>query len=122
MQCAEHPEICFKTTVAETFPKRLIGLLHTRVAPAPGTGLLLRPGGSVHTFGMREAIEVIHLDHHLRVIGQYMLQPWRFGLAPRKTFATLEIACHQISTSIIGCHFREKTSCQLNSFCGKRSA
>ncbi len=120
MHCTEHPELCFEITLAETFLSRLLGLLKTRTGPAPGKGLLLKPGGSVHAFGMREAIDVIHLDHNLRVIRHHALHPWRFGIAPRKTFATLEIACNQIPTPIIGCHFTEETSCQFDSFCAKK--
>ncbi|MFE7132330.1 DUF192 domain-containing protein [Streptomyces sp. NPDC057638] len=44
--------------------------------------LLLTPCGSVHTFGMRFAIDVAHLDRELRVLTVRTMVPGRLG-APR---------------------------------------
>jgi uncharacterized membrane protein (UPF0127 family) len=41
-------------------------------------GILLRPAGSVHTFFMRFAIDVLFLDRDLVVVGiEPELRPWR---------------------------------------------
>lgn len=122
LRCIEHPELQFRITLAETFLSRLLGLLTTRSAPALGEGLLIKPGGSVHAFGMREAIDVIYLDRQLSVIRHRKLRPWQFAIAPSKTFATLEIACNQITTPIIGCHFTEETPCQFDPLCTTKPA
>ncbi|MFG2717387.1 DUF192 domain-containing protein [Streptomyces sp. NPDC048416] len=46
--------------------------------------LLLTPASSVHTFRMRFAIDVAHLDRHLRVIAVRTMAPGRLGaLRPR---------------------------------------
>ena len=53
--------LCDRCAVARSWPQRLRGLLGTP-APAPGEGLLLPRCASVHTVGMRHAIEVVFLD------------------------------------------------------------
>lgn len=43
-----------------------------------GEGILLRPAGSIHTFFMRFAIDVVFLDRDLVVVGiEPSLAPWR---------------------------------------------
>jgi uncharacterized protein len=43
-----------------------------------GEGILLRPAGSIHTFFMRFAIDVVFLDRDLVVVGiEHSLGPWR---------------------------------------------
>ncbi|MGX1880970.1 DUF192 domain-containing protein [Streptomyces sp. NPDC055287] len=42
--------------------------------------LLLSPASSVHTFGMRFAIDVAYLDRRLRVIAVRKMRPGRLGL------------------------------------------
>ena len=43
-----------------------------------GEGILLRPAGSIHTFFMRFAIDVVFLDRDLVVVGiESSLGPWR---------------------------------------------
>ncbi|MFB7937689.1 DUF192 domain-containing protein [Streptomyces sp. NPDC056049] len=46
--------------------------------------MLLTPASSVHTFGMRFAIDVAHLDRGLRVLSVVTMRPGRLGaLRPR---------------------------------------
>jgi uncharacterized protein len=50
-----------KAEVADTFFRRLKGLLGRRELPA-GRGMLLKPANSIHTIGMKFAIDVIFTD------------------------------------------------------------
>ncbi|GLQ96506.1 DUF192 domain-containing protein [Dyella mobilis] len=58
-------DVCLvaRTWLADTALSRLRGLLgRTPLAPDAGEGLLLKPCGSVHTFGMHYPIDVVYLD------------------------------------------------------------
>ncbi|MFM0718553.1 DUF192 domain-containing protein [Paraburkholderia strydomiana] len=56
-----------EVSITETTRERLRGLL-TRDHLAPGEALLLERCGSVHTFGMRFAIDVVFVDRHRRIV------------------------------------------------------
>lgn len=53
--------------LADTFWKRLKGLLGTSCLPA-GHGLLIKPCSSVHTFGMRYPIDVLFVDKNHKIV------------------------------------------------------
>lgn len=92
--------ICVASRIqtAASFTPRFIGLLNRRYLE-DSEGLLLRPGGSIHTFGMRFGIDVLFLDRQMRILKIVRrLQPWRFALAPRKTRSVLEIASGRAAT------------------------
>jgi uncharacterized protein len=60
---------------------------------SPDLGLLLNPGGNVHSFGMPCVLDVVFLDRHwrvLKVIG--WLEPARWAWAPRTTQLALLLA------------------------------
>lgn len=77
--------------VAAGFWGRGVGLLG-HAALEPGEGLILDPCGSVHTFGMRFAIDVVHLDAAGRVVTVARgLGPWRLGPLRRGVRAVLEL-------------------------------
>lgn len=77
--------------VAESFTARFVGLLGQRELPCDA-GLLIRPGGSVHTLGMRFAIDVLFLDRRMRILKiASTLRPGRIAFAPRGTRNVLEI-------------------------------
>lgn len=77
--------------VASTFCSRLVGLLAQR-SLAPAEGLLLLPGGSIHTLGMRFAIDVVFVDARLVVLKVApAVRPWRHVSAPRGTWGALEL-------------------------------
>lgn len=64
----ERTEILGRTIpVATTFPSRVLGLSHLDRDRA-GEGLLIPRCRSVHTFGMRFAIEILFLNDEGRVI------------------------------------------------------
>ena len=56
-----------KLTVADTFWKRLRGLLGTREWPE-GNALLIRPCNSVHMFGMKYRLDVLFVDQKNMVL------------------------------------------------------
>jgi uncharacterized membrane protein (UPF0127 family) len=77
--------------VASTFCSRLVGLL-THRALAPAEGLLLIPGGSIHTVGMRFAIDVVFVDAQLAVLRVApAVRPYKHVSAPRGTWGVLEL-------------------------------
>ena len=74
--------------LAATPLARLRGLLGRPPSPVP---LLIVPARSVHTFGMRRAIDVVFLDADLRVVKVVReLRPWRVASA-RRAVAALEL-------------------------------
>ena len=79
-----------RTEVADTFVKRLGGLMFRRRLPA-GRALLLLPCGGVHTCFMRFAIDVVYLNRQHEVIGKETLPPWRMGHFFKGTKFVLEL-------------------------------
>lgn len=77
--------------VAKSLVERLKGLLAHR-SLTRDDGLLISPGGSVHTIGMRFRIDVLFLDRHMRVLKTVSsLKPWSGAVAPPRTRYTLEL-------------------------------
>ena len=84
--------VAHRVGVAGNFWQRFRGLLGHREL-ALDHGLLLRPGGTVHTVGMRFPIDVLFLDRHLRILSiVHRLTPNRIAVAPRETRSVLELA------------------------------
>ncbi|HKQ81276.1 MAG TPA: DUF192 domain-containing protein [Steroidobacteraceae bacterium] len=84
------------TRVASNFATRLIGLLN-RKSLHREEGLLISPGGSIHTIGMRFPIDAVFLDDQLQVLKVAShVRPWRGVLAPRHTRHVLEIRAGRI--------------------------
>ena len=71
--------------VAESSRDRLRGLLGRDGVEG---ALLLRPARSVHTLGMRFAIDVAFLDPSLTVVRTVSMRPWRVG---RPVFAAKSV-------------------------------
>jgi uncharacterized membrane protein (UPF0127 family) len=85
-----------RVRLAKTMLSRFIGLL-ARNRLAPDEGVLLCPGGAIHTFGMRFAIDLVFLDAELRVRAFCRrVQPWRISLAPPGTAFVLELPAGRI--------------------------
>lgn len=90
--------VASRVQTAAGFTSRFIGLLNRRYLE-DSEALLLRPGGSIHTFGMRFGIDVLFLDRQMRILKIVRrLQPWRLALAPRKTRSVLEVASGRAAT------------------------
>lgn len=82
-----------RVRIAATFTSRCVGLLNQH-SLSKDEGLLLKPGGSIHTLWMRVAIDVLFLDERLRIVRIVQrVRPWRFVLAPPQTRRVLELAC-----------------------------
>jgi uncharacterized membrane protein (UPF0127 family) len=74
-------------------------LLHRRSIPEH-EGLLLVPGSTVHTLGMRFSIDVVFLNRQMRVLGLAQnVPPWRIVIAPKDTTRVLELAAGKIATA-----------------------
>lgn len=69
--------VCERCVVADKPFGRMRGLLGRSDLPR-GEGVILRPAGSVHTFFMRFAIDVVFLDEDDVVVDiVHQLRPWR---------------------------------------------
>ena len=77
--------------IANTFFRRFRGLLF-KPPLAPGQALLLSPCSSVHTFGMRYAVDVVFVDRAGRVLKvREDLGPCRVALGGPGAFYALEL-------------------------------
>lgn len=91
--------IASQVRMACSFRARCMGLLRQTNIPEHG-GLLLVPGRSVHTLGMRFSIDVVFLSRQMRVLGlAERVPPWRVVIAPRGTARALELAAGRIAAS-----------------------
>ncbi|RMX04870.1 DUF192 domain-containing protein [Corticibacter populi] len=84
----------YRVGMARRFHQRAAGLLFGRPLRA-GEALWIGQCGSIHTVGMRYAIDVVFLDrndHVVRVAGN--VPPWRFRIA-RHSASVLEMPAGQ---------------------------
>ena len=80
-----------RAEVADTFISRFFGLMGRRPL-APGSGLILQPGGAVHNFFVFQTIDVLHLAEGGRVTHVVEgLRPWRLGPLRVGSSATVEL-------------------------------
>ena len=64
---------------ADTFWSRFVGLMGRGGLPR-GYGLIIKPGGAIHMFFMRIPLDVLHVDHDMRVTHVLRgIRPWRLG-------------------------------------------
>ena len=80
-------EVLASVEVADSVRDRLTGLLGRDGIDG---ALLLRPARSVHTLGMRFAIDVAFLDGDLRVLRTVTMARWRLGRPVPHARAVLE--------------------------------
>lgn len=86
-----------RARMAHSFRARWTGLIG-RSALGAREGLLLVPGGSIHTFGMRFPIDAVFLDRQLRVIAlRRGIPSWRIAFAPAGTRLVLELRAGSIA-------------------------
>jgi uncharacterized protein len=88
---SEGKVICERCRVADNPFTRMRGLLGT-ASLGPGEGMLFRPAGSIHMFGMRFGIDAVFCDRDLVVIDVVRgLRPWRTA-ARRGAKVVIELA------------------------------
>ena len=96
-------QLADRARLADRYSSRLVGLLNRRHLE-PGEGLVLVPGGAIHMFFMRMAIDVVFADKEGRVLKTAVnVKPWRLVMAPRHTRYTLELpvgAVEQTATAL----------------------
>lgn len=101
LRTADGRYIARQVHMACSFGSRCIGLLR-QTNISEHAGLLLVPGGSIHTLGMRFTIDVVFLSSQMRVLGlAERVPPWRFVIAPRGTARVLELAAGKIAATRI---------------------
>lgn len=85
--------------VADTHWTRFRGLLSLESRDfRKGDGLWIVPSHGIHTLGMGFAIDVVYLDHALRVIHtEKELRPWRIAPVRRDSLSVLELPCSTIT-------------------------
>jgi len=83
------PECLRRIVLAATVRERLVGLLSGRVCPH-GETLMLVPCHSIHTYGMREDLDVAFLDRSMRVLEAHRGVPCGRLLANRDARIVLE--------------------------------
>lgn len=92
-----HRTVATRVWRAEGMWQRLVGLMG-RVALAEGEGLWLVPCNGVHTFGMREPLDIVVLDHGLRVVAMWPgVAPWRVCWPVRRGCSTVELRSGALS-------------------------
>lgn len=68
-----------RAELADTVWRRFWGLMGRTSLPA-GSGVVLKPGGSIHMFFMRLPLDVLHVDRAGRVTHVLRgIKPWRIG-------------------------------------------
>jgi uncharacterized membrane protein (UPF0127 family) len=76
---------------AERLPDRMRGLLGRDGLPE-GHALWIRSCGSIHTVGMRFALDLVFLDRRNRVVRvRRNVPPWRFAMGGRGACSVLEV-------------------------------
>ena len=80
-------EVLASLEVADRVPARTRGLLGRSSLEG---AMLLRPAASVHTLGMRFALDVAYCDRDLVVLETGRMPPWRLGRPRPAARAVLE--------------------------------
>jgi uncharacterized membrane protein (UPF0127 family) len=99
MNATRRTTLAERARVADDGIARIVGLLGRRMLPA-GSGLVLRRCKSVHTFGMRFAIDVIYVEDHdvvLHAIAE--LSPWHEGPVEPRCAAVIELPAGTIAAT-----------------------
>jgi uncharacterized membrane protein (UPF0127 family) len=78
-----------KIKIADTFKKRLIGLIGRD--KLQDEGLLLTNCSSIHCFFMKTTIDVVYLSNNMTVLYKETIKPWRIGKFIKGTKHILEI-------------------------------
>ncbi|MEO7155935.1 MAG: DUF192 domain-containing protein [Vicinamibacterales bacterium] len=86
-----------RVELAVTARQRARGLLG-KTGLAPGSAMWLAPGRSIHTVGMRFAIDVVFLDRELRVVTiREAVVPFRLVWGGWRAHGVLEFAAGEVA-------------------------
>ncbi|HLS80337.1 MAG TPA: DUF192 domain-containing protein [Steroidobacter sp.] len=97
LQTADGRCVAQRVQVADSMLSRAIGLIRRRALNAH-EGLLLVPGGGIHTIGVRFPIDVVFLDGRMRILALAPeLAPRRLRWAPVGCRRVLELAAGRIA-------------------------
>jgi hypothetical protein len=90
--------VATETTVADTYVRRLVGLLgKTSRWARPGRGLLIVPSHGVHTIGMLFPIDLVYLDHDNKVVHvEEHVRPFSISKVCLRAKSVLELPPHTI--------------------------
>jgi uncharacterized membrane protein (UPF0127 family) len=75
---------------ARSFFRRLRGLIG-RPSLLSGQALIIEPGPQVHTFGMRDPLDVVFCTRSWRVLSVARLEPWRVSRFVRGAHYAIEL-------------------------------
>lgn len=99
LRTADGRQVARGVRLACSFTSRWSGRFR-RVPSSAQDQVLLIPCRSVHTIGMRCAIDVVCLSRQMRIVGLVPAFPaWRFRLAPAGTRWILQLAAGQIAAT-----------------------
>lgn len=84
-------ELANHAVTADTFFKRLKGLMFTKSLPAEH-GLIIQPCQSIHTFFMNYSIDVLYLSKDLEIVGlDETVKPATVGKYRKRAYSVLEL-------------------------------
>lgn len=90
-RAADEKTIADPCWMADGFFDRLKGLMG-RAGLEQGSGMLIRPCNSIHTFFMRFAIDVVYLDPEFKIVKlRRAMSPWRLDFPVSKAAMVLEL-------------------------------
>jgi uncharacterized protein len=92
-------ELVNNLSTADTFFKRLRGLMFSKKLPA-GHGLLIQPCQSIHTFFMKYSIDVLYISKDLEIVGMdETIMPAKVGKFQKRSYSVLELPAGTIRTT-----------------------
>jgi uncharacterized membrane protein (UPF0127 family) len=94
-----------KVKFADTFFKRLIGLMGKKDLPI-GEGLFLKNCSSIHCFFMKFPIDVVYLSKEMEVLHVETVKPWKVGSFVKNTKNILELAAGSAKQISVGDQIR----------------
>ncbi|MDP4085050.1 MAG: DUF192 domain-containing protein [Bacillota bacterium] len=99
MNLSNGTEIANCASIADTFFKRLKGLMFTKSLKT-GHGLYIQPCQSIHTFFMNYSIDILYLSEMLEIVGiDEKMEPKKIGKYYRAAASVLELPAGTIQNT-----------------------
>lgn len=96
---ANNNEICSNVIIADSFFKRLKGLMFTKKL-SPDSSMYIAPCNRIHTFFMNYSIDVLYLNEKSIVLDiEENLRPGRIGKKVKGTVGVIELQSGKIKKS-----------------------